>query len=131
MISFDPVINAGQVITAIAFFSTVCGILWKQSHFQAVTERRLAEGELARLKYIPIIEALLAAQNASNSQMASFIDGFRENRLADRELIKELRDADNSLVKEFSKLSERLVAIEALLQNGQGLLLKAGRKIKP
>jgi hypothetical protein len=105
-IRFDPTVNFGQAITAAAFALSLMGMVWWESDFQATTKERLVSGEVARQKYVPVIEGIAKSQDVTNSRLENVAAALRE-----------VRDANRDVTEATSKIRERLSAIEAILDN--------------
>lgn len=101
---YDSTYNFGHVMQVVVIFVGAIGIYVAQSNYNATTDLRLRESEIARQKWIPVVEELTRQQAST----ALRFDNVGKAMLEVRELNSKLIDAVNLH-------SNRLTKVETIM----------------
>lgn len=113
---YDRTYNFGHIMQVATIILAGLSLFVAQSTYNATTELRLRENEIARDKWIPVIEEIVKQQ----SNTALRFDGVG------RALI-EVRDVNRDLVNAVNAQSNRLTKVETVLE----LQIKTNTAIEP
>lgn len=107
-IHYDGTYNFGHVMQVLVMAVGALSLYVAQSNYNAVTELRLQESELARQKWIPIVEELARQQGAT----ALRFDNVGKALL-------EVRELNGRLLDNMNAQSNRLTKVETILEIGK------------